>query len=1226
MICKRMPLRRDGAAIACQVRSLLGYIDRAGRDAGRGGLVAQGGRNFIARTRSAQAEEMIATLTGCPRARQPLEHLVLSWRPDEQPDRRQVEEAVAILMRGLGLARHQVLWAQHADAAGVHLHLLVARVDPESGRPAVIRFLINALDRAVARIVFAQGWQPEAGARFEVVEELTTARETAWETARGEDDDGWDGSDERDGYDTDDWPGAGGDAEHGAGLARALGAGGAGRASGNGRDPVTAEAGWRRGPGRSDAGDRRVADAGRGAGGDDGPRDRGDAAGSGRAGRAPARDEAGAVDASRQDPGRAGETARTRVAALRQLGAAPRLRAEHWERQLGGLCDGPVPDPLPDCEATADRRARARARMAQLAGDDDHARLARSILALRLRGTHPRRWDDLPLARTLSEADSLSAPAAVQEVRRGERSLERVAIETAGPLIDAAASWPALHAALARAGIAYRRKGSGAVLVIGGRAVKASTYRKAALGPLTRRLGPYQPAADETPHDATAAKTETLRRADRVGGAPTRIAEAAPGTDPRMFAALRQARHRTALAQAQFAQACAPLPAASWRAEALLGARPPAAPDARTMADRLGLARPRLAPLQSPKLPGVDPASALGCCHAALRAERYGVLVRMLAVSRAGITPHDAPAAGSRTPAEPYDRLLQIPLGPLAALKAAWPRIAALARAGARVHLRFAARDQYHVVLRDLDAAGLERLQAEGHAAALVLETRPGLFDAVLRAPRGGSADEPAAVRRIGPMLARRYGCAGAGLGLRLCREPEAAAAATDGASRKPSVPARVIAWSGAVCERLAALIAQGARRLRAIRVLSARPLLRPWSSPHGGGGELLGPAEVAIYHAHRRNVLAAWAGRRPDSSRVDARVARRLRATGHGEGAVANLITACAATLEPRRRRDWLAYGRHAARLAFAPEAAGDADSRTMAAQVAAWTMLEQRARSRVEAVAALRSAKVHPIESPTSEPAVAAVRELAPIAADLPAASISRAVSVRDDAVPALRPPSIEPTANLPVAGAPSAAAPSIDADRPGQSRPSAEQMAALRPEEERLAGHLAASRAELSEASRGRPNEARIRQEFSPRDLAAQAADGHRTRAEAPGAEGLRSNAPVSAPAAEAPGRSSPTPLTPTDWDPLTDVIARDRPLVSYLVRALASGDRAIQLWRPYLRQALGRGLAEQVQTWYDAIQGEAEQQPAMDAVRCWTPGWNFNTVDRNCRSRGVRTPER
>lgn len=1225
MICKRMPMRRDGAGVACQVRSLLGYIDRAGRDAGRGGLVARGGRNLVARTRSAQAEEMIATLTGCPRARQPLEHLVLSWRPDEQPGRRQVEQAVAILMRGLGLAHHQVLWAQHADAAGVHLHLVVARVDPESGRPAVIRFLINALDRAVARIVFAQGWQPEAGARFEVVEELTTARKAA----RGGDDDEWDG------YDTDDWPGAGGDAEHGAGLARALGAGGAGGASGNGRDPVTAEAGRRRGPGRSNAGDRRAADAGRGAGGDDGPRDRGNPAGSGCAGRAPARDEAGAVDASRQDPGRAGETARTRVAALRRPGAGLKLRAEHWERQLGGLHDGPDTDPPPDREATAARRARVLARIAQLAGDDDHARIARMTLALRLRGTHPRRWDDLPLARTLSEADTLSAPAAAQEVRRGERSLERVAIETVGPLIDAAASWPALHAALAREGIAYRRKSSGAVLVIGGSAVKASTYRKAALGPLTRRLGPYQPAADETPDDATAAGIETLRGADRIGGAPTRSAEAAPGTDPRVFAALRQARHRTALAQAQFAQACAPLPAASWRAEALLGARPPAAPDARAVADRLGLARPRLAPLRSPELPPVDPASALGCCHAALRAERYGVLCRMPAVDPAGNPRPDAAAVEARTPAEPYDRLLQIPPGPLAAVKAAWPRIAALARAGGRVHLRFAARDQHHVVLRDLDAAGLKRLQDDGHAAALVLETRPGLFDAVLRAPRGGSADEPAAVRWIGRMLARRYGCAGAGLGLRLCRELEASDADGSESSRKPSVPARVIAWSGAVCERLTALIAQGARRLRAIRVLSARPLVQPWSAPGSGGGEQPGRAEVAIYHAHRRDVLAAWAGRRPDTSRVDARVASRLRATGHGEAAVATLITACAAALEPRRRRDWTAYGRHAARLAFALEAIIDADGRTTAAQIAAWTMLEQSARSRVEVVAALRSAKAHPIESTTPEPLVAPARGVAPIAAASPAASISRAVSVRDDAVPALRPPSIEPTANLPVAGAPSASAPSVDVDRPGPSRPSAEQIAALRPEEERLAGHLAASRAELSEASRGRPNEARIRQELGPRNLAAQAADrdttgaeavGYRTDAEASGAGSLCKDAPLDGPPARATGRPSPTQPTWTGWDPLTDVTARDRPLVSYLVRALASGDRAIRLWRPYLKQALGRELAGRVQTWYDAIRNEPEQQPAMDAVRRWTPGWNFNTVDRNCRSRGVRTPER
>lgn len=858
-------MRGDGAAVARQVEDLLGYVDRIGSEAGRGDLVALGGRNFVSAIRAVQAAEMIATLTGCPRARRPLEHLVLSWRPDEQPDLRQVEGAVAILVRGLGLARHQALWALHGDAAGAHLHLVVARVHPETGRPATIPLFINALDRAVARIEHAQGWQPEVNARFRVVDGITKQR--------SDDDGGWDG------YDEFEWE-RDGVAGHRGRAAHGLGAGGASRAPGDGRDPDDVATGrGRGGSGRSRFGGRRDADGGRGAGRGDGGRDRGDARHPGRAGRHrgddPERAGAGGRPRAAAAPGNpGGQTAAGAVPrhgpdrAIARLSGrltALRLRAACWERQLGSDLDWVRPATEPDREAGVLRRARARARLATMVGDDAPARIARKTLAVRLRGAHPGRWDDLPLARTLTEADTLSAPAAAWEVRRGERSPERVAIEVAGPLIDAAASWPALHAALAREGISYRRKGSGAVLLVGGEAVKASTYRRAALCALTGQLGPYQAAPDET-----------------TGTVPRRGIEAAPGTDPRVFEVLQRDRGAAARASARFAEACAPLPPTSWRAAALLGGPPRAASDARAVADRLGLQRPRLAPLARPQPAPVDPGYALGTCHAALRAERYGALIRMPPAKPSPNPETVAAAQRNRARAEPYDRLLQVPLGPLAAVQAAWPRIAALTCLGASVRLLFAARDQHHVVLRDLDAHGLARLRADGHALALVLEGRPGRFEAVLRAPSGGSTDEPAAVRRVGQTLARRYGCAVSEWGVRVVRAPE-----PDGTPAEPrsGVMARFVAWTGEACPRLATLVAQGARRLRALRALLARPM--PGSRP--------GPW-------WRRVGLAPPTRRGRDLPRPPPRHPRRLGGTPAGQLADRCADRAAAARYRPRR------------------------------------------------------------------------------------------------------------------------------------------------------------------------------------------------------------------------------------------------------------------------------------------------------------------------------------
>lgn len=82
------------------------------------------------------------------------------------------------------------------------------------------------------------------------------------------------------------------------------------------------------------------------------------------------------------------------------------------------------------------------------------------------------------------------------EVRTGEQSAERIAIESAAPIIRDASSWAELHARLQAQGFRYERKGSGAIIWIGDVPVKASSAdRGATLAALQKRLGEFQPAA-----------------------------------------------------------------------------------------------------------------------------------------------------------------------------------------------------------------------------------------------------------------------------------------------------------------------------------------------------------------------------------------------------------------------------------------------------------------------------------------------------------------------------------------------------------------------------------------------------------------------------------------------------------------------------------------------------------------------------------------------------------
>jgi hypothetical protein len=81
------------------------------------------------------------------------------------------------------------------------------------------------------------------------------------------------------------------------------------------------------------------------------------------------------------------------------------------------------------------------------------------------------------------------------ENRTGEKSAVRIAIERGSEILRTAVSWQALHSLLAEQGLMYERVGSGAKILVGDIAVKASDVdRAASLGRLQKRLGTFDPA------------------------------------------------------------------------------------------------------------------------------------------------------------------------------------------------------------------------------------------------------------------------------------------------------------------------------------------------------------------------------------------------------------------------------------------------------------------------------------------------------------------------------------------------------------------------------------------------------------------------------------------------------------------------------------------------------------------------------------------------------------
>lgn len=61
-------------------------------------------------------------------------HLSLSWHPDEQPTRPQMEAAAAAALKSLGMENARALFAAHNDTNHPHLHIVASRINPETGR------------------------------------------------------------------------------------------------------------------------------------------------------------------------------------------------------------------------------------------------------------------------------------------------------------------------------------------------------------------------------------------------------------------------------------------------------------------------------------------------------------------------------------------------------------------------------------------------------------------------------------------------------------------------------------------------------------------------------------------------------------------------------------------------------------------------------------------------------------------------------------------------------------------------------------------------------------------------------------------------------------------------------------------------------------------------------------------------------------------------------------
>jgi RNA polymerase-interacting CarD/CdnL/TRCF family regulator len=106
------------------------------------------------------------------RCKDPVMHLLLSWRENETPTREEVAEAVTITLAELNLSRCQAVYSLHRNTDNMHLHICVNRIDPETTRAITPAngWTRRAMEHAARRIERAQGWRTEENAWSEINE------------------------------------------------------------------------------------------------------------------------------------------------------------------------------------------------------------------------------------------------------------------------------------------------------------------------------------------------------------------------------------------------------------------------------------------------------------------------------------------------------------------------------------------------------------------------------------------------------------------------------------------------------------------------------------------------------------------------------------------------------------------------------------------------------------------------------------------------------------------------------------------------------------------------------------------------------------------------------------------------------------------------------------------------------------------------------------------------
>lgn len=170
MIVKKMANKSPNKNKSNHISDMLDYINAEILENKEDKILFNGYLNLQNNEHEAVKSEMLS-LAQKSKSRNPVDHILISFRREDEVDEVQAQEAVKMFLNDLGYENCQTAFAVHRDTENTHIHMCINRVDPETCLLRSNFFDVEKMHKSIARIGTVFNWSSEEKARYVVVDD-----------------------------------------------------------------------------------------------------------------------------------------------------------------------------------------------------------------------------------------------------------------------------------------------------------------------------------------------------------------------------------------------------------------------------------------------------------------------------------------------------------------------------------------------------------------------------------------------------------------------------------------------------------------------------------------------------------------------------------------------------------------------------------------------------------------------------------------------------------------------------------------------------------------------------------------------------------------------------------------------------------------------------------------------------------------------------------------------